>query len=96
MISRPTLGKRSTRSNFNENRCGQVAQAREQADKRTRLAVWGGLTAMGFQFGLLARLTFWEYSWDIGMAALPAHAEARHWWPCMCRVTVIRAVQWSR
>ena len=27
--------------------------------------VWGGLGYMGLQFGILARLTWWEYSWDI-------------------------------
>ena len=26
---------------------------------------WTGLGLMGFQFGLLARLTWFEYSWDI-------------------------------
>ena len=27
--------------------------------------ILSGLGLMGFQFGLLARLTWWEYSWDI-------------------------------
>ncbi|VDL15978.1 unnamed protein product, partial [Hymenolepis diminuta] len=31
----------------------------------TRRLTWLGLGAMGLQFGLLARLTWWEYSWDI-------------------------------
>ncbi|KAA0200638.1 Mitochondrial calcium uniporter, partial [Fasciolopsis buskii] len=35
------------------------------AAKRTRRLTWLGLGAMGLQFGLLARLTWWEYSWDI-------------------------------
>lgn len=26
---------------------------------------WAGMTGMGIQFGFLARLTWWEYSWDI-------------------------------
>ncbi|KAH8863801.1 Calcium uniporter protein [Schistosoma japonicum] len=37
----------------------------EQAAQRTRWLTWLGLGAMGVQFGLLARLTWWEYSWDI-------------------------------
>jgi hypothetical protein len=32
---------------------------------RTSIAVWGGLGYMALQFGILARLTWWEYSWDI-------------------------------
>ncbi|CAH8669116.1 unnamed protein product [Schistosoma rodhaini] len=36
-----------------------------QAAQRTRWLTWLGLGAMGIQFGLLARLTWWEYSWDI-------------------------------
>nr|CDS25318.2 coiled coil domain containing protein 109A [Hymenolepis microstoma] len=39
-----------------------LAQA---ASARTRRFTWLGLGAMGLQFGLLARLTWWEYSWDI-------------------------------
>ncbi|VUZ41389.1 unnamed protein product [Hymenolepis diminuta] len=39
-----------------------LAQA---ASTRTRRLTWLGLGAMGLQFGLLARLTWWEYSWDI-------------------------------
>lgn len=26
---------------------------------------WAGLGLMSVQFGILARLTWWEYSWDI-------------------------------
>lgn len=33
--------------------------------QRTNAVVWGGLGYMALQFGLLARLTWWEYSWDI-------------------------------
>ncbi|KAL3875699.1 hypothetical protein ACJMK2_033627 [Sinanodonta woodiana] len=33
--------------------------------KRSVYCSWLGLGAMGIQFGLLARLTWWEYSWDI-------------------------------
>ncbi len=36
-----------------------------KAEKRTRLLSWIGLGMMGLQFGILARLTWWEYSWDI-------------------------------
>ena len=36
-----------------------------RAEKRTNRLTWLGLSLMGLQFGLLARLTWWEYSWDI-------------------------------
>ena len=26
---------------------------------------WTGLSMMGLQFGILARLTWWDYSWDV-------------------------------
>ena len=35
------------------------------AEKRTDMLTWLGLGLMGVQFGALARLTWWEYSWDI-------------------------------
>ena len=37
----------------------------EQAEKRTNHLTWLGLGMMSVQFGILARLTWWEYSWDI-------------------------------
>lgn len=33
--------------------------------QRANIFVWGGLGYMALQFGFLARLTWWEYSWDI-------------------------------
>jgi hypothetical protein len=33
--------------------------------KRTNTMTWVGLGLMSVQFGILARLTWWEYSWDI-------------------------------
>ncbi|NXB90145.1 MCU protein, partial [Vidua chalybeata] len=36
-----------------------------KAEKRTTFVLWGGLAYMATQFGILARLTWWEYSWDI-------------------------------
>lgn len=36
-----------------------------KAKKRTNTLAWVGLGLMGFQFGFLARLTWFEYSWDI-------------------------------
>ncbi|OCT71859.1 hypothetical protein XELAEV_180348362mg, partial [Xenopus laevis] len=36
-----------------------------RAEKRTTWVMWGGLAYMATQFGILARLTWWEYSWDI-------------------------------
>lgn len=35
------------------------------SDRRTSMLSWLGLGLMGMQFGVLARLTWWEYSWDI-------------------------------
>jgi len=37
----------------------------DRSQFRTQVAVWGGLLAMGAQFGFLARLVWWDYSWDI-------------------------------
>ncbi|KAK3754993.1 hypothetical protein QZH41_015157, partial [Actinostola sp. cb2023] len=36
-----------------------------KAAQRANIFVWGGLGYMALQFGFLARLTWWEYSWDI-------------------------------
>ncbi|XP_042905940.1 calcium uniporter protein, mitochondrial isoform X2 [Parasteatoda tepidariorum] len=36
-----------------------------KAQKRSTALSWFGLALMGAQFGVLARLTWWEYSWDI-------------------------------
>ncbi|XP_046884668.1 calcium uniporter protein, mitochondrial [Hypomesus transpacificus] len=36
-----------------------------KAERRTTWALWGGVAYMATQFGILARLTWWEYSWDI-------------------------------
>lgn len=41
------------------------AEIDRKSAQRTNIVVWGGLGYMAFQFGLLARLTWWEYSWDI-------------------------------
>jgi len=35
------------------------------AGDRTNMLTWAGLGLMACQFGILARLTWWEYSWDI-------------------------------
>ncbi|XP_075232383.1 mitochondrial calcium uniporter isoform X3 [Lycorma delicatula] len=35
------------------------------AVRRTTVLTWAGLGLMSVQFGILARLTWWEYSWDI-------------------------------
>ncbi|KAG8552006.1 hypothetical protein GDO81_004374 [Engystomops pustulosus] len=40
-------------------------QTAQKAAKMTRIVQWGGLAYMSVQFGILARLTWWEYSWDI-------------------------------
>ncbi|XP_022816071.1 calcium uniporter protein, mitochondrial isoform X3 [Spodoptera litura] len=36
-----------------------------ETTRRTSALTWVGLGLMGVQFGVLARLTWWEYSWDI-------------------------------
>ncbi|KAG5831403.1 hypothetical protein ANANG_G00303370 [Anguilla anguilla] len=36
-----------------------------KAQRRTTWVLWGGMAYMATQFGILARLTWWEYSWDI-------------------------------
>ncbi|EDO31988.1 predicted protein [Nematostella vectensis] len=41
------------------------SELNDKAAKRANFLVWGGLGFMAVQFGLLARLTWWEYSWDI-------------------------------
>ncbi|XP_025087718.1 calcium uniporter protein, mitochondrial-like [Pomacea canaliculata] len=44
----------------------QIKQRIEvKASKTTNHLSWLGLGLMGLQFGILARLTWWEYSWDI-------------------------------
>ncbi|GAB6028155.1 hypothetical protein CHUAL_002365 [Chamberlinius hualienensis] len=35
------------------------------SNRRTNFVTWLGLGLMATQFGILARLTWWEYSWDI-------------------------------
>jgi hypothetical protein len=37
----------------------------ERSHARTKRLTWIGLGLMGIQFGFLARLTWWEYSWDV-------------------------------
>ncbi|GBL91611.1 Calcium uniporter protein, mitochondrial [Araneus ventricosus] len=36
-----------------------------KAQRKSTALSWLGLALMGAQFGVLARLTWWEYSWDI-------------------------------
>ncbi|XP_055610494.1 calcium uniporter protein, mitochondrial isoform X2 [Uranotaenia lowii] len=36
-----------------------------KASRKTNYLTWFGLGLMSMQFGILARLTWWEYSWDI-------------------------------
>ena len=43
----------------------QRVKMAEMAEKRTNNLTWLGLGMMSVQFGILARLTWWEYSWDI-------------------------------
>lgn len=37
----------------------------EECDRYSRRVLWAGFMALGFQTGVFARLTWWEYSWDI-------------------------------
>jgi hypothetical protein len=52
-----------------QNEVGPLEDKRDQinilAMKRTNTLTWVGLGLMSVQFGILARLTWWEYSWDI-------------------------------
>jgi len=52
-----------------KNELGPLEDKREQINqlalKRTNYLTWVGLGLMSVQFGILARLTWWEYSWDI-------------------------------
>lgn len=44
----------------------ETRQALEiHAQRRGNVLAWAGLGLMSIQFGILARLTWWEYSWDI-------------------------------
>jgi len=43
----------------------QRSEILRHADERTSTITWVGLGLMSVQFGILARLTWWEYSWDI-------------------------------
>uniref|UniRef100_A0A7E4VCP6 Calcium uniporter protein n=1 Tax=Panagrellus redivivus TaxID=6233 RepID=A0A7E4VCP6_PANRE len=36
-----------------------------ECESRSNLAAWGGFVAMGVQTGVLFRLTYYEYSWDV-------------------------------
>ncbi|CEF60822.1 Calcium uniporter protein, mitochondrial [Strongyloides ratti] len=37
----------------------------EECDKHSERVIWGGFMLLGLQTGIFARLTWWEYSWDI-------------------------------
>ncbi|BFZ17717.1 hypothetical protein BsWGS_20756 [Bradybaena similaris] len=43
----------------------KTQQLSVKADVTTNRLSWLGMGAMGLQFGILARLTWWEYSWDV-------------------------------
>lgn len=49
--------------------CVVLMQMKQQlnaaAELRTTRMKWLGLGLMSVQFGVLARLTWWEYSWDV-------------------------------
>lgn len=49
----------------------QRSQLVTAAERRTNALTWVGLGLMGVQFGALARLTWWEYSWDIMVGRNP-------------------------
>lgn len=36
-----------------------------KAGRKANALTWVGLGLMSVQFGVLARLTWWEYSWDV-------------------------------
>lgn len=41
-----------------------------KAGRRANALTWVGLGLMSVQFGVLARLTWWEYSWDVSSVSL--------------------------
>ncbi|CAI8033645.1 Calcium uniporter protein, mitochondrial [Geodia barretti] len=43
----------------------QRQQLAQRSERRTNGVLWAGLGWMSLQFGFFARLTWWEYSWDI-------------------------------
>jgi len=43
----------------------QKADLAAKSHNKTKKLTWMGLGLMGIQFGFLARLTWWEYSWDV-------------------------------
>ncbi|VDL69866.1 unnamed protein product [Nippostrongylus brasiliensis] len=43
----------------------QKLQIEKECEAHTERVMWAGFAAMGIQTGLFARLTWWEYSWDI-------------------------------
>lgn len=49
--------------------CFLCFQKRNQIElvavRKSNWMAWAGLGLMSVQFGILARLTWWEYSWDI-------------------------------
>lgn len=42
-----------------------MLELEQVANRRSNWMAWAGLGLMSVQFGILARLTWWEYSWDI-------------------------------
>uniref|UniRef100_A0AAQ5XFS9 Calcium uniporter protein n=3 Tax=Percomorphaceae TaxID=1489872 RepID=A0AAQ5XFS9_AMPOC len=61
---------RPLEKNKTSGRCSEYfSPVREElskkAERRTTWVLWGGMAYMATQFGILARLTWWEYSWDI-------------------------------
>lgn len=43
----------------------KLQEIQNAAYKRANFFIWTFLVMMSVQFGALARLTWWEYSWDI-------------------------------
>ncbi|XP_063922541.1 calcium uniporter protein, mitochondrial isoform X2 [Zophobas morio] len=43
----------------------KMLELEQVANRRSNWMAWAGLGLMSVQFGILARLTWWEYSWDI-------------------------------
>ncbi|VDP25283.1 unnamed protein product [Soboliphyme baturini] len=43
----------------------EIARLKAMSERRTSRLMWLGLAFMGIQGGIFARLTWWEYSWDV-------------------------------
>lgn len=46
-----------------------------KAGRKANALTWVGLGLMSVQFGVLARLTWWEYSWDVSIETMASRVD---------------------